>query len=157
MHTPHGDYKHSGESIIIINVNQQYKELRKGGEIYMKRHKLCLAIVLAVVLLGTLLASAAFARTNYPLTMNYITAMESKNGLNKNVTIKCYNGSPLHTNDIIMYGKTGNLVWQENGAIKANGQRTFWCGSNVYRVAVKTRSTSILGYLIPPAGSFDVW
>lgn len=68
---------------------------------------------------------------------------ESSPGFNCNVYIKCMNGSILPgtwmvaPTDIRMLDQHGNVIWSESGAVAGQGDRTFWCGSDVYEIQAK--------------------
>lgn len=123
--------------------------------------KLPRSIIVAIVCIALLsIALPAYAASNYTLTTSYTTAAQSTAGLGKYITIQCFNNPyEAQTNDVIMYDKYGKIVWQENGAIKQYGQRTFWCGKNVTVIKVKARVTgwTILGQISGHKGSFNVW
>ncbi len=69
----------------------------------------------------------------------------STKGFNCNVTISCMN-TTVSACDICMLGKNGNIVWTENGAIGGASSRTFWCGSDVYEIQIRTQSGSGTAY-----------
>jgi hypothetical protein len=76
-------------------------------------------------------------------------------GLNRNINVTMYNTWVGQVNDVRMLGKT-SVVWQEDGAISNSGQRTFWCGPDVYVLMVKIRSTGVLGNMKPRIGSANI-
>ena len=72
------------------------------------------------------------------------TIATSTTGFNCNVYIRCYNtaivGLRAARSSIRMLGKSGNVVWEEAGAIAGEGYRIFACGSDVYTIQIKTEA-----------------
>lgn len=77
-------------------------------------------------------------QVNYANYWTRVVSVSTSNGvgLNCNVAIDCYN-TRGQNNDVIMYGQNGQVVWQENSAITSGGGRTFWCGTDVYKVCIR--------------------
>ena len=71
------------------------------------------------------------------------TVAVASSGFNCNVYIECMNTAFLpdtwtvSPTDIRMLGSNGNVVWEESGAVPGLGNRTFWCGSDVYTIQAK--------------------
>lgn len=72
------------------------------------------------------------------------TIAYSTKGFNCNVYVKCNNtatvGLKVVPCDVQMLDKNGNVLWSENGAIAGLGSRTFWCGSDVYKIQIRTQA-----------------
>ncbi len=77
-------------------------------------------------------------------TTSWQTIASSTTGFNCNVYIHCYNtttsGLGVVPCDVRMPDRNGNVVWSENGAIPGLGERTFWCGSDVYTIKIRTQA-----------------
>lgn len=85
------------------------------------------------------------------INTSWKTIASSTTGFNCNVWIASYNtgtiGLVVAPSDIRMLGKSGNVVWQESGAVAGNGaQRQFWCGSDVYTIQIKTQTGTGTAY-----------
>lgn len=85
------------------------------------------------------------------ITTSWKTIASSTTGFNCNVWIASYNtgtiGLIVAPSDIRMLGRSGNVVWQESGAVAGNGaQRQFWCGSDVYTIQIKTQTGTGMAY-----------
>lgn len=78
-------------------------------------------------------------------------------GINNNIQIQTYNIWSAHQLDIQMIGTSGNVVWEEEGAIAAGLSRTFWCGSDVVSIRVRISNASFLGNLQPKRGFCELW
>lgn len=102
---------------------------------------------------GTTQTSVSSRANSYPYpnlayslttTTSWQTIATSSTGFNCNVFIKCMNtttsGWGVVPSDIRMLGKSGNVVWSENGAVPGQGNRTFWCGSDVYTIQIRTQA-----------------
>ena len=80
------------------------------------------------------------------ITTSWKTVATSTTGFDCNVYIKCMNtgmiGWQVSPTDIRMLDRNGNVVWSENGAVAGQGNRTFWCGSNVYKIQARTQTGS---------------
>lgn len=148
----------------------------------MRKMKRLSAIVMAVLLLSmTVIPSTAFAAQTNELVqdetlaeapivtyaVNQVTIYDywvtvkappasSSTGLNRWVTFSVSNMSSAHTNDIRMFNKNGQEIWAEQAAIPHSGSRSFWCGSDVYRVDMRVRSVNILGNLSPRTAVVNV-
>ena len=96
-------------------------------------------------------ASAYSASYPYPsvgqaliTNTSWQTIASSTTGFNCNVYIKCNNtatsGLGVVPSDVRMLGKSGNVVWSENGAVPGLGSRVLWCGSDVYKIQIKTQA-----------------
>ena len=77
-------------------------------------------------------------------TTSWKTIATSNTGFSCNVFIKCMNtttsGWGVVPSDVRMLGKNGNVVWTENGAVPCQGDRTFWCGYDVYTIQIRTQA-----------------
>lgn len=94
----------------------------------------CWVLVLLLVCFSTSIVS--YSSTIQRFGSSWKTVYSSSRGFNRNVSITCYNTS-THKNDIRMLGSNGQTVWTENGAIDYSGSRTFWCGSDVYKIQLR--------------------
>ena len=142
---------------IIIELGDEH--FRKGTVILKKsiRTAFCLIAVLIVTLSFSSTAFAATMANNITLGPDYVIVVGNGNCSNKSVTITCYNNSTYHHNDVRMKDSNGNIVWEEYGAIDYSGQRTFYCGSNVYSIEVRVGAKNIIGDLLfPKVGSCNV-
>lgn len=95
-------------------------------------------------------------QSNYAINGTYTTVASmstSGNGFNRNVTLECSNINVFHHNDVRMLDKYDNVIWEEYGAVGYNGTRTFWCGSNVYKIQVRVALQNILGAVTPLNGN----
>ena len=62
----------------------------------------------------------------------------NNNGINANVKISVITSSLISRGaDVRMLGRNGEVVWIERRAIGVNGERTFWCGSDVVHLQAK--------------------
>lgn len=125
----------------------------------MKTIKKSIVILFAICLfISPIFSITSFAGSvnNVTLGSSYVTVLGNGACSNKNVTIICYNTSSLHHNDVRMKDSSGNVVWEEYGAIDYSSQRTFYCGSNVYSIEVRIGAKNILGDLVPKTGSCNV-
>lgn len=82
------------------------------------------------------------------VSTSWKTIATSTTGFNCDVFIECRN-LDLAALDIRMLGKNGNVVWSESGAVGGQGNRIFWCGSDVYTIQVKYQSSSGSVYIQP--------
>lgn len=85
------------------------------------------------------------------INTSWKTIASSTTGFNCDVWIGSYNtgtiGLVVAPSDIRMLGRSGNVVWQESGAVAGNGaQRQFWCGSDVYTIQIKTQTGTGMAY-----------
>lgn len=118
---------------------------------------LCIMMVLAAIMTFGATAFAATTVNNVTLGPDYVIVVGNGNCSNKSVTITCYNNSTYHHNDVRMKDSSGNIVWEEYGAIDYSGQRTFQCGGNVYSIEVRVGAKNIIGDLLfPKVGSCNV-
>lgn len=85
---------------------------------------------------------------NQNVSTSWKTIATSTTGFNHNVFIECRNPdlAPL---DIRMLGKNGNIVWSESGAVGAQSNRMFWCGSDVYTIQAKSQRGISAVYIQP--------
>lgn len=75
------------------------------------------------------------------------TLATSTTGFNCNVIISCSNLSFLSNGKLAkglvrMIGRNGNVLWTspaEEG-VPGQGSRVYWCGSDVYRIEIKTQT-----------------
>ena len=90
-----------------------------------------MALFVAMVVGCTGTTSAATPRiTSTNISTTWTTVLSSSTGLLE--TVKC---------DIRLLDKNGNAVWSQNGAVPGNNvERTFWCGSDVYKVQMRTQA-----------------
>ena len=71
------------------------------------------------------------------------TIATSNSGFNCNIYIECLNNTFLPNSwtvsptDIRMLGKRGNVIWSESGAVAGLGNRTFWCGKDIYKIQAR--------------------
>ena len=112
----------------------------------MKKTSLKTIVMIAIMVIAVLaMTVTAYAADNYKGTITTSTSWKtlatSTSGFNRNVTV--FNSSatldglgPIRA-DIRMLGRNGNVVWQENKACPGYGERTFWCGSDVYEIQIK--------------------
>lgn len=83
------------------------------------------------------------------------TVAVASSGFNCNVYINCRNTAFLPNSwtvsptDIRMLGRNGNVVWEESGAVAGLGNRTFWCGSDVYTIQARCQVGSGSLYIHP--------
>ena len=106
-------------------------------------------IVLVLIVIMTI-SIPVFAAGEQYYSINTSTSWkkiaEASSGFGCNVYIECTNFSNVPC-DIRMLDANGGLVWEESGAISinsifgsgGNGSRTFWCGSNVYQIQIRTQ------------------
>lgn len=112
-------------------------------------------IMMSCFLIGTLgpqIANAQEVKLDYDIELRaggkyyydinssrWTTIAESSKGFNSNVFINVINTS-TSINDIRLLNRNGNVVWQKDGAIGMNEKLAkFWCGSDVYKVQVRTQ------------------
>ena len=87
------------------------------------------------------------------INTSWKTVATSTSGFNCNVYIKCMNTAFLPNSwtvsptDIRMLNKSGNVIWQESGAVAGLGERVFWCGSNVYTIQARCQVGSGSSYI----------
>ena len=113
--------------------------------------------VFLVVLMMLSLSVVAFAAGKaVAYGGEYTELLGSGNCANKTISVYCINTSTLHHNDVRMLDSSGNIVWEEYGAIDYSGSRSFWCGSNVYSIQIRVGAKNILGDLIPKFATCDV-
>ncbi len=112
----------------------------------MKRSLKSVLALICVLLLAASIPLAAFAqsyRINIGTSYSSLKVAASSSG--HSFYIKVYN-TGYGRNDIRMLDKNGRVIWQESGAIAFNGNRTFWCGSNVATIQIKTQTSSAAVY-----------
>lgn len=85
------------------------------------------------------------------INTSWKTIASSTTGFNCNVWIASYNlgtiGLSIAPSDIRMLDKSGNVLWQESGAVAGTGaQRQFWCGSDVYTIQIRTQTGTGTAY-----------
>ena len=66
----------------------------------------------------------------------------SGSGFNCNVKVRCELNGISNRGVIMMKGKTGNILWTASSDyyVPSHGSYTFWCGSDVYSIWIKTTS-----------------
>ena len=80
------------------------------------------------------------------INTSWKTIATSSPGFNCNVYIKCMNTTFLPNSwtvsptDIRMLGKNGKVIWSESSAVPGQGNRTFWCGSDVYTILARCQT-----------------
>ncbi len=105
-----------------------------------------MALFVAMVVGCTGTTSAATPRiTSTNISTTWTTVLSSSTGFNRDVHVKAITTSTglLETVkcDIRLLDKNGNAVWSQNGAVPGNNvERTFWCGSDVYKVQMRTQA-----------------
>lgn len=94
----------------------------------------------ALLLVGTMSISIYAAVYNTTIGTSYYSmpVKPSQNG--HYFFIKVQNSVIFAYNDVRMLDNYGNVVWEEHRAINGNSSRTFWCGSNIARIEVKTNT-----------------
>lgn len=103
---------------------------------------------LALLIFVFTVSFTAFATENVTVTLEYTDTVVFGRHYGREITIDMYNNSWGVTNDVRMLDRDGDVVWEEMGAIEADGVRTFWCGPDVRKIQVKVRRTSIFGYFV---------
>ena len=156
--------------VVFALVNALQKGMKANMKNNMIKRILAMALILVMCLGCTLNAFATESSSklavtsgcnmatpranNYPypsagrtlsINTSWKTIASSTTGFNCDVWIASYNlgtiGLVVSPSDIRMLGKSGNVVWQESGAVAGNGaQRQFWCGSDVYTIQIKTQT-----------------
>lgn len=129
-----------------------------------KKLKQALVIItMALMVIGSTVSVSAAGTNHYSYTSQSNALMTntswkklaySDNGFNCNVKITCMNNSSssssaISRSSVKMVGKNGKtVVWSETGAVSgaAGSPRTFWCGSDVYAIYVKTVSGTGLAW-----------
>lgn len=89
---------------------------------------------------------------SYNINTSWTTVLTSSSGFNRDVHIQAttftYNG--LLTTvpcDIRMLDKNGNVLWTGTGSVPVQNQEvTFWCGSDVYKVQIRTQAGNGIVY-----------
>lgn len=63
-------------------------------------------------------------------------------GFNCNLKIRCELNGISNRGVVMMKGKNGNILWAASSAeyVPSHGSYTFWCGSDVYSIWIKTTS-----------------
>ena len=112
----------------------------------MQKHIRKILAILMVLTMIMCVNTVAYAATIAHFGTTWKTVYSSTTGFNRNVAITCYNTS-THTNDIRMLGSNGQVVWTEDGAIDYSGSRTFWCGSDVYKIQLRNTG-SVTNYCV---------
>lgn len=117
-----------------------------------------IAALLVALLVTTISVSAA---TSYPYnesrrlttTTSWQTIASSTTGFNCNVYIYNLNtgtsGLGIARSDVRMLGSNGTVVWEESGALPGAGDRTFWCGGDVYTIQIRTQTGKGTAYARP--------
>ncbi len=129
----------------------------------MKHLKPIIAFALALVMVLSVTPSVNAAvnsvdmvnsNTYYSGTVvstSWTTVATSTTGFNCNVYIQCMNtgvvGLKVVPSDIRMLGKSGNVIWSEDAAIAGQGNRIFYCGSDVYTIQIRTQGGDGLVYI----------
>lgn len=95
----------------------------------------------------------------YAISTEWTEVLSSSTGLGCNVYISCKNtiisGGKVVPTDIQMLGKSGNVIWEESGAIPGQGSRIFICGNDVYKIRLKTQAGLGTAYVRKTAESPD--
>lgn len=118
--------------------------------------KLIVAIAIFVLFFSTSGIRTFAAANTIWYSGTYVDLLNPGSCANRNVSVYCYNTNSLQHNDIRMLDSSGNVVWEEYGAIDYSGSRTFWCGSNVYRIQIRVSGKNIVGDLMPKNGVCNV-
>lgn len=90
--------------------------------------------------------SLVIARGNANIDTSWTTVLSSAKGFNRNITVCAttfdFNGILTTVPcDIRLLGKSGNEIWRKGSAVPGSGKETtFWCGSDVYTVQIRTTS-----------------
>lgn len=103
------------------------------------------SLLIAVLLVGligsTTIVQAANRYKSINLSKNWTDIAISTSGFNCNVTISCLvtgtDGLGAIRADVRMLNSSGTVVWSESKSCPGLGSRTYWCGSNVYKVQVR--------------------
>ena len=136
------------------------------------RSTIAMALLAAMMLGTTVSASAATndttsveasaeanAETNatprissYNINTSWTTVLTSSSGFNRDVYIQAttftYNGLVTTVPcDIRMLDKNGNVLWTGTGSVPGQNQKvSFWCGSDVYKVQIRTQAGNGIVY-----------
>lgn len=110
------------------------------------------AMVIALVMCITILVpsipvqAAGIRYYSINTSTSWKTIATASSGFDCNVDIKCTNFEHVPC-DIRMLNSKGSVIWEESGAIQITsmvgsggpGFRTFWCGSDVYTIQIRTQ------------------
>lgn len=93
----------------------------------------------------------------FELDANYKTIYTDPRGrgINNIICIQPYNVFG-DKSDIQMIGPSGNVVWEEEGAILTGLSRTFWCGPDVVSISVRISNANCLDTPHQPFRGFCV-
>lgn len=90
--------------------------------------------------------NATVLRSSHNIDTSWTTVLSSSSGFNRDVHIQAttftYNGlfSTVPC-DIRMLDKKGNVLWTGTGEVPGQNQVvSFWCGSDVYKVQIRTQA-----------------
>ena len=80
-----------------------------------------------------------------PITTSYkrlAYCSTSGSGFNCNLKVRCELNGISNRGVIMMKGKSGNILWtaSSDNYVPSHGSYTFWCGSDVYSIWIKTTS-----------------
>lgn len=106
----------------------------------MKKKLTLIALALLILFPSISLASGNIrTRNNVKVTQNWTSIATAEQGFGCSIEVSSSNFNwikPFETVplDVIMLGRNGNIIWQENKAVKGQGKRTFWCGKDVYEI-----------------------
>ncbi|MBQ8997020.1 hypothetical protein IJ095_03305 [Candidatus Saccharibacteria bacterium] len=115
-------------------------------------------VVAIVLVVAIALQAVAFAATESNVTINGIYTDVTTAGAGQHRYITCSVANPYggQVTDVRMLGASGNIVWEEEGAIANNGTRTFECGSNVYKIQMKVRGVTLVGIIANKIASVSI-
>lgn len=112
--------------------------------------------MIAILLVSSMVYSSNVKAATYNsviLSSSWQTIASSSSGFNCNVTIRCFvtgtDGLGAIRPDIRMLNQNGQVVWAENRSCPGLGSRTYWCGSNVYRIQIKVATGGGSAYSNP--------
>lgn len=89
---------------------------------------------------------------SYNINTSWTTVLSSSSGFNRDVYIQAttftYNGLVTTVPcDIRMLDKNGNVLWTGTGSVPGQNQKvSFWCGSDVYKVQIRTQAGNGIVY-----------
>lgn len=98
---------------------------------------------------STTVYSASYPYTSLsnalPITTSYkrlAYCSTSGSGFNCNLKVRCELNGISNRGVIMMKGKSGNILWtaSSDNYVPSHGSYTFWCGSDVYSIWIKTTS-----------------
>ena len=101
---------------------------------------LLLAAVLGFTMATSTTAHAAttFWTTAQNVSTSWTTVAESTTGFSCKVGVSILNNRAYRT-DVRLLDRSGNVVWSQTGALAVNDTQRYNCGSNVYKVQLKTQ------------------